>query len=97
MRITLIYVASALTCGCAPQSPVEGAYDKRFVDRAIEIYSGGKMTRSEVLSDVNPAVVYLPDMVCVGMNLPPNVVGGGTTYCFDKVTLKLKLKYEHGS
>ncbi len=58
--------------------------DKVLVEKALDIYSKGKVSREEILKSVNPVVVYLPDMNCVGLNLKEGVLGGDTTICFDK-------------
>jgi hypothetical protein len=58
--------------------------DEPLVNKAVDIYREGKVSRGDVLRDHEPVVVYLPDMTCVGLNLKEHMVGGDTTMCFDK-------------
>jgi len=78
-------LALALLASC--QKDPLAAYrsvERPYVERAIDIYSGhGKIPREQVLRMVEPVVVYLPTMVCVGMNLRRNWAGGDRTICFD--------------
>lgn len=60
-----------------------GPIERPYVERAIAIYSGhGKISSEQVLRMVDPVVVYLPNMTCVGMNLRRNWAGGDRTICF---------------
>ena len=78
----------ALTCfaACSPQAdtPHVRPSEQALVNRALDIYSKGKVTRAELLKTVDPVVVYLPKMTCVGLNLKPGTMGGDTTMCFDR-------------
>ena len=72
MRRFMLVPMAVLTTGCSTSDAPNRvrAADKPFVDKAIWIYSGeGKKSREDVLDEVDPAVVYLPTMVCVGLNL----------------------------
>ena len=68
---------------CAPTEGRIRPSDQPLVDRALYIYGKGKISPSKILEDVEPAVVYLPQMQCVGLNLKAGVAGGDTTICFD--------------
>ena len=83
----LVYSAGVMGTSACHRDPLAkyGPDERLYVERAIELYSGnGKISRAEVFRRVDPVVVYLPDMTCVGMNLRRGVVGGDSTVCFDK-------------
>jgi hypothetical protein len=69
--------------------------EKAVVAKAVQWYGDGKMSDDDVLRQVKPAVVYLPTMTCVGLNLRGMVLGGDTTVCFDK-SGKQVLSYVNG-
>ena len=72
-------------------------YDQPFIDRAIDVHAkGNPKTRAYVLDRYEPSVVYLPDMVCVGLKLKRGIAGGDSTYCFDKQAQKLVVAYHSG-
>lgn len=56
--------------------------DKPLVDRALDIYGGGSMSRKDVLRTRYPVVVRLPEMTCVGLNLRRWMLGQDRTICF---------------
>lgn len=74
----------AAACSYSTSTPSIRSADQPYVNKALAIYSKGKVTKEYLLQSVNPAVVYLPNMTCVGLNLRPGVLGGDTTMCFDK-------------
>ncbi len=71
---------SALTCacldGCSPADPMPHVRKSHepLVNKAVDIYREGKVSRGDVLRDHEPVVVYLPDMTCVGLNLKEHMV-----------------------
>lgn len=87
MMKPLFIAMGLLATACATQNG-DKTYreaEEKYVSKAIYIYSGkGRISRSEIEKDVRPVVVYLPDMICVGLNLRPGHAGGDTTICFDK-------------
>jgi hypothetical protein len=87
MRSQLIAVACLAEIPflvCCHRDPLAryGAVDRVYIEKAIHIYS--RRPPAEVLRMFDPAVVYLPKMVCVGMNPRRGVLGGSGTICFDK-------------
>ena len=66
------------------------------VNKALDLYGKGKLSRGEILETVTPVVVYLPTMACVGLNLNEGVLGGDTTVCFDE-TGKQVVYYVNGA
>lgn len=60
-------------------------FDEKWVNKAIELHFGeGKNSRENALKVIKPSVVYLPEMVCVGLNLKSNSLGADQTICFSK-------------
>ena len=57
--------------------------------------NNNKASKEEVLDQVEPVVVYLPNMTCVGMNFRAGWAGGDTTICYDKNGRKV-LHYVNG-
>jgi hypothetical protein len=57
--------------------------DRAIVNRALDAYGKGKISRETVLGSSNVQVVYLPHMTCIGFNLKHGTVGGDETLCFD--------------
>jgi hypothetical protein len=58
--------------------------EEAVVNKALDLYGKGRLSRAEILKNVTPVVVYLPDMTCVGLNLNEGVLGADTTLCFDE-------------
>jgi hypothetical protein len=80
-----------LLAGCTvqPQSPHVRASEQDIVNRALDVEANGKVSRDYILKSVDPVVLYLPDMTCVGLNLRRGVLGGNTTICFDNTGKKV--------
>ena len=73
-----------------------GPVDRPYVERAVSVYSAhGNRSTEEIMKMFDPAVVYLPHMVCVGMNPRRGVLGGSTTICFDEGGREV-LRYRNG-
>lgn len=64
------------------QSHIRGS-DEALVNRALDIYGHGKVSREDLRKSYDIAVVYLPEMTCVGFNLKPGTAGGDDTMCLD--------------
>jgi hypothetical protein len=78
----LAYATLAIAVSCsAPESRVR---DDPIVNKALDIYGKGKISRAHLRAEYDINIVYLPKMTCVGLNLRPGTVGGDTTMCFDK-------------
>lgn len=79
-----IVTSSLVSCHQDPLAnyrPIERPY----VERAVYLYSShGKISQEQVFKMVKPVVVYLPHMICVGMNLRKGWAGGDVTVCFDE-------------
>ena len=58
--------------------------DEAIVNKALDIYGKGKVSRADLLKTYYINVVYLPTMTCVGFNLRPGTLGGDETMCFDE-------------
>ncbi len=56
--------------------------EQPLVDRALDIYGAGTLTRKESLRKVYPVVVRLPEMTCVGLNPRLGRMAHATTICF---------------
>src|SRR4051794_2944474 len=69
--------------------------DEPIVNRALDIYGHGKVSRAALRRSYDINVVYLPTMTCVGFNLRQTTAGGDDTMCFDK-SGKLVLTYTNG-
>lgn len=60
-------------------------FERPYIERAIAVDVGrNKASRELVLKRVKPSVVYLPGMICVGLNVRRGVAGGDRTVCFDQ-------------
>lgn len=93
----IVIIASTVLATLAGCSDNIRSLDQHYVDKAIYVHSnGGKTSKGEVLKKYRPAVVYLPEMVCVGLNLKRGIAGGDSTYCFDKRSQKLVVEYLNG-
>src|SRR4051794_3299794 len=56
-----------------------------LVNKALDLYGHGKVSREDLLRSYNPTVVYLPTMTCIAMkSRRAFALGGETTMCFDK-------------
>ena len=69
--------------------------DEPVVNKALDIYGKGKVSRADLLKSYDVAVVYLPNMTCVGFNLRAGTAGGDETMCFDK-TGRQVVSYRNG-
>ena len=72
------------------------AFRDPVVDRALDIYGHGKLSREAIRKSYDINVVYLPTMTCVGFNLLPGTAGGDDTMCLDKSGQRVVLKYRDG-
>jgi hypothetical protein len=98
MQIRTAKVALVLLLGlasCSQPAPESRTPDDPIVNKALDIYGKGKVSRSDLLRSYDVNVVYLPNMTCVGLNLRPGTAGGDDTMCFDK-SEKLVLTYVNG-
>lgn len=66
------------------------------MNKALDIYGHGKVSREDLRKSFDLNVVYLPTMTCVGFNLLPGTAGGSDTMCFDKSGQRVVLKYRNG-
>ena len=67
-----------------------------IVNRALDIYGHGKVSREGLRRSYDINVVYLPTMTCVGFNLLPQTLGGGDTMCLDKSGQRVVQWYHNG-
>jgi hypothetical protein len=72
------------------------ASEEPIVNKALDIYGHGKISRKDLRKSFDLNVVYLPSMTCVGFNLLPGTLGGDDTICFDKSGQRVVLKYRNG-
>ena len=72
------------------------AFTDPIVDKALDIYGHGKLSRDAVRKSRDVNVVYLPSMTCVGFNLLPGTAGGDDTICLDKSGTRVVLAYRDG-
>ncbi len=78
-----------------PRQPLIRASDEPLVNRALDIYGHGKVSREDLRKTFDLAVVYLPKMTCVGFNLKPGTAGGDETMCLD-ASGRVVLFYRNG-
>lgn len=69
--------------------------DDPIIDKALDFYGHGKLSRVAIRKSYDLNVVYLPTMTCVGFNLLPGTAGGDDTLCLDE-TGKVVLTYTNG-
>jgi hypothetical protein len=67
-----------------------------IVDKALDLYGQGKVSRSDLLRKYQPVVVDLPNMTCVAMKFRTPAAGGEDTMCFDKEERRLLFFYTSG-
>ena len=79
-----------------PVAPRTAFRDDPIVEKALDVYGHGKLSREAILKSNDLNVVYLPNMTCVGFNLLPGTAGGDDTMCLDK-TGKVVLTYRDGA
>jgi hypothetical protein len=72
------------------------AFRDPIVDKALDIYGHGKVSRERLRKSYDLNVVYLPSMTCVGFNLLPGTAGGDDTICLDKSGKRVVLTYTNG-
>lgn len=83
--VTIILSATLSSCLEGNSNNTYRNSDEEWIDKAIELHFGpGKNSRDRALMIVNPSIVYLPEMVCVGLNLKNNSLGADQTICFSK-------------
>lgn len=70
--------------------------DQSIVNKALDEYGQGKISRADLLKAYQPMVVYLPDKTCVGMRRRNVSLGGEDTMCFDKAGERLLFYYNTG-
>jgi hypothetical protein len=91
-------VGLAFLDGCSPS--VESAHvrasDEQIVNKALDIYGHGKVSREDLRRSYDINVVYLPQMTCVGFNLKPGTAGGDDALCLDKAGQRVVLQYTNG-
>ncbi len=71
--------------------------DQPVVNKALDEYGHGKISRADLLKVYQPVVIYLPDRTCVGMKPRSEALGGEDTMCFDKAGTRLLFYYNAGS
>jgi hypothetical protein len=86
-------IGAAITVHLQDQSRLE---QPPFVNKALDLYSHGKVSRGYLLSRYAPTVVYLPNMTCVAMKPRKPFAGGEDTMCFDKSERQLLFYYTNG-
>lgn len=69
--------------------------DEPIVNKALDDYGKGKISRTDLLKTYDVVIVYLPNMACVGFNLRGGMAGGDETFCYDKVGRKV-VSYRNG-
>jgi hypothetical protein len=97
LRSLLIATALTVLAGCSGSTgscPLRET-DEPLINHALDLYGKGKATRDELRRSFDLAVVYLPNMTCVGFNLKAGSAGGDETMCFDKKGQKV-LTYRNG-
>ena len=67
-----------------------------LVNRALDLYGHGKVSRADLLRSYNPVIVYLPEMTCVAMKPRKAFAGGEDTMCFDKDETRFLFYYRNG-
>lgn len=72
------------------------ASDDQIINKALDIYGHGKVSRENLRKSYDLNVVYLPQMTCVGFNLRPGTAGGDDTLCLDKAGQRVVLQYTNG-
>lgn len=72
------------------------AFGDPIVDKALDIYGHGKLSREAIRRSHDLNIVYLPTMTCVGFNLLPGTAGGDDTMCLDKSGQHVVLTYRNG-
>jgi hypothetical protein len=90
---TLIILLSLASCMRNPPEREIRESDEPLVNKAVAMYTHGTITPDEFRKAHVVAVVYLPSMTCVGINLKPGAGGTDQTTCFDKVK-RLVLTYK---
>lgn len=70
--------------------------DEPVINRALDAYGHGKVSRADLLDTFQPMVVYLPDKTCVGLRRRKVSLGGEDTMCFDKAGERLLFYYNTG-
>ena len=91
-----IILVFALAACSSPKTncPVRES-DQAIVNHALDVYGKGKISRKDILQSNDIAVVYLPDMTCIGFNVRAGTAGGDETMCFDRNGRKV-LGYRNG-
>jgi hypothetical protein len=79
-----------------PVAPRTALRHDPLVERALDLYGHGKLSREAIRKSNDLNVVYLPNMTCVGFNLLPGAAGGDDTMCLDK-SGKVVLTYRDGA
>ena len=70
-----------------------------LVNKALDLFGRGRVSREYLLKTYDASVVYLPDKTCVGIKpRKPNLanLGGEDTLCFDKTEQRLLFTYSTG-
>jgi len=71
--------------------------DQEFVvNKALDLYGHGKVSREYLLRQYDPVVVHLPDKTCVAMKSRKPTVDGEDVMCFDKSEERLLFTYSPG-
>ena len=100
MRLRVIVAIVGLICfsGCSRSAnPTHvRTTDEPVVNKALDIYGHGKVSREDLRRSFDINVVYLPQMTCVGLNLKPGTAGGDDTICLDKAGQHVVLQYTNG-
>jgi hypothetical protein len=94
VALTIGYVmGAAITVRQQDQSRLERT---PLVNKALDLYGHGKVTREDLLKRYDPTVVYLPNMTCVAMKPRRPFVGGEDTMCFDKNERRFLFYFTNG-
>src|SRR4051812_13610378 len=95
-RAVVLLVLVLSGCSCSPQATHVRPSEEAIVNKALDIYGHGKVSREDLRKSFDINVVYLPTMTCVGFNLLPGTAGGDETMCFDKSGQNVVITYRNG-
>ena len=94
-RAVVLLVLSLSACHRSAEATHVRASEEAIVNKALDIYGHGKVSREELRRSYDINVVHLSTMTCVGFNLRPGTAGGDDTMCFDRSD-NLVLTYTNG-
>jgi len=92
---SVLFLACLAGCTSPEKSHIRES-DEAIVNKALDFYSHGKVSRESLRKTHDINVVYLPEMTCVGLNLKARSAGGDDTVCLDKSGQRVVLQYTNG-